>query len=267
MITASICSPSFKTYSLSLLLSASRICGSGSTSTAVELGSIAPEALAVEDVSGLEPSEDADEDGLQGGDVVTGLAECERESETSGVPVLGLAVACSADGVTMSGSGDPDGGLGRALSAAWAGTCTGSMAVPACAGRKGRSLSMASGDTGQGRPRKRPPAATWEGGTLRTGRHRGSQTEACVAAGGEQGRAEKEDEAGCIRSKGKCILDQRAPMLFKVPRRSPVHRKTPPSPAACPALSPSSLTMIRGIRLLYYKTRAHSTIHIQALNR
>ena len=96
-----------------MLRSASKICASGSTSATAALGSIAPETLEDEDGSGLPLSEDAEDEGLNGGDVVTGLEESERGLAMSGAEVLGCAVA---DSVAMSGGGDPGAGLKRALS-------------------------------------------------------------------------------------------------------------------------------------------------------
>ena len=109
LINASICSPSFRTYNLSLFLKASKI---GSTSTGVPLfvlGSIVPEAL--EDASAFILREEFDDVELYDGDATMGLGESERSVRKSGALILGLVVAASPDAVAMFVGGDPDEGL------------------------------------------------------------------------------------------------------------------------------------------------------------
>lgn len=108
----SICSPSFRTYILSLLLSASMICASGSTSTSVldvALGSITPGAL--EDASSFVLRDEVDDEGLYDGDAAIGLVERGRSLRRLGALMLVLAVAGSPDAVVMPEAEDPDGPL------------------------------------------------------------------------------------------------------------------------------------------------------------
>ena len=103
LISASICSPSFSTYILSLLLRASKICASGSTSKdalVVAFGSIACGAPG--DASSFVLREELDDVGLYDGDAAIGLAESDRSLWISGALMLTpAAVAASPDIVAM----------------------------------------------------------------------------------------------------------------------------------------------------------------------